>query len=325
MNPLISIIVPVYNAEKTLGRCVNSISSQTFQDWELLLIDDGSTDRSGKLCDEYASKDQRIKVFHKENGGVSSARNVGLDHAKGEWITFVDSDDWIENDYLHFLTNIGNYDCIVGSLSCHKGENVSNIVIEDIFCNNNKDIANVLSRLNKHLGLFVPWNKLLKNKIISNYKLRFNEDINSGEDSLFIYHYLFHINSIYASKKVLYHYIVGDGLSQNKLSLQEIDLVIKLTLKALGKLKLKFNYNIEQKKFDTILYFITRYNIKNHNLRSLYQDISYLSRQTYIQDLIADNIFIPKGIRRRIFDFFLERKWILPLTLISLITKRFYY
>lgn len=81
MNPIISIIVPVYNAEKTLNKCVDSILNQTFQDWELLLIDDGSTDRSGELCNEYAAKDQRIKVFHKKNGGVSSARNIGLDHA----------------------------------------------------------------------------------------------------------------------------------------------------------------------------------------------------------------------------------------------------
>ena len=95
MNPSISIIVPVYNAERTLNRCVDSILSQTFQEWELLLIDDGSTDRSGELCDEYASKDQRIKVFHKKNGGVSSARNIGLNYAKGEWITFIDSDDEI--------------------------------------------------------------------------------------------------------------------------------------------------------------------------------------------------------------------------------------
>ena len=87
MNPSISIIVPIYNAEKTLNKCVDSILNQTFQNWELILIDDGSTDRSGKLCNEYASKDQRIKVFHKKNGGVSSARNIGLDHAKGEWIT----------------------------------------------------------------------------------------------------------------------------------------------------------------------------------------------------------------------------------------------
>lgn len=94
--PKISVIVPVYNAEKYLHRCIDSILAQTFIDFELLLINDGSKDNSGKICDEYAAKDNRIRVFHKENGGVSSARNLGLDNAKGEWVTFVDSDDWIE-------------------------------------------------------------------------------------------------------------------------------------------------------------------------------------------------------------------------------------
>ncbi|MGN0202626.1 MAG: glycosyltransferase family 2 protein, partial [Candidatus Cryptobacteroides sp.] len=98
--PKISVIVPVYNAESTIRRCVDSILAQTFTDFECLLIDDGSKDRSGEICDEYAAKDSRVRVFHKENGGVSSARNVGLDNAKGEWVTFVDSDDWIDSYYL---------------------------------------------------------------------------------------------------------------------------------------------------------------------------------------------------------------------------------
>ena len=84
----ISVIVPVYNSEKTLARCVDSILSQTFSDFELLLVDDGSTDSSGKMCDDYALKDHRVHVFHKKNGGVSSARNLGLDHANGKWIAF---------------------------------------------------------------------------------------------------------------------------------------------------------------------------------------------------------------------------------------------
>lgn len=92
-SPLISIIVPVYNTEKYLDQCIQSVLAQTYTNWELLLIDDGSTDSSGAICDKYAAEDNRIRVFHKENGGVSSARNLGLDNAKGEWITFVDSDD----------------------------------------------------------------------------------------------------------------------------------------------------------------------------------------------------------------------------------------
>ena len=96
-NPKISVIVPVYNVEQYLPRCIDSILAQTFTDFELLLIDDGSTDNSGKICDEYAKKkDTKIRVWHKENGGVSSARNMGLDFAKGEYIQFIDSDDFIE-------------------------------------------------------------------------------------------------------------------------------------------------------------------------------------------------------------------------------------
>ena len=92
--PKISVIVPVYNTEKYLRRCIDSVLAQTYQDFELLLIDDGSKDSSGAICDEYAEKDTRVRVFHKENGGVSSARNLGLDNAKGEWVTFIDSDDY---------------------------------------------------------------------------------------------------------------------------------------------------------------------------------------------------------------------------------------
>lgn len=103
MNPIISIIVPVYNAEKTLNRCVDSILNQTYHDWELLLVDDGSTDKSEAICNQYSAIDQRIKVFHKENGGVSSARNYGIKLAKGEWIIFIDSDDYFLLNALKVL------------------------------------------------------------------------------------------------------------------------------------------------------------------------------------------------------------------------------
>lgn len=103
----ISIIVPVYNAEKFLVRCIDSILAQKYKNFELLLIDDGSKDSSGHICDLYAEKDARIRVFHKENGGVSSARNLGLEKAKGEWITFCDSDDYVKDFWLdNFIKNI---------------------------------------------------------------------------------------------------------------------------------------------------------------------------------------------------------------------------
>lgn len=99
----VSIIVPVYKAELYIRKCIDSILSQTFTNFELLLIDDGSPDNCGKICDEYAELDTRVHVFHKENGGVSAARNLGLDHAKGDYVCFIDSDDWIDPDMLETL------------------------------------------------------------------------------------------------------------------------------------------------------------------------------------------------------------------------------
>jgi glycosyltransferase involved in cell wall biosynthesis len=101
--PLISIITPVYNVEQYLPQCIESVINQTFQNWELLLIDDGSTDRSGIICDEYALKDERIRVLHKENSGQSDSRNMALLLAKAELIGFVDSDDWLEPDMYAML------------------------------------------------------------------------------------------------------------------------------------------------------------------------------------------------------------------------------
>ena len=114
---MVSVIVPIYNSEKYLKRCVDSILSQTFSDFELLLVDDGSTDGSGSICDEYSVKDSRVRVFHKENGGVSSARNLGLDNARGEWITFVDSDDYLEESFLAELSVFEDVDWVVSVVS----------------------------------------------------------------------------------------------------------------------------------------------------------------------------------------------------------------
>lgn len=106
MNLSVSTIVPIYNAEKYLEKCVDSIIAQTYKDVEIILVNDGSVDRSGAICDEYSKRDSRIKVIHKENGGLSSARNAGLDVASGEYVSFVDSDDWIENDMIETLYNV---------------------------------------------------------------------------------------------------------------------------------------------------------------------------------------------------------------------------
>ena len=105
-RPLISVIVPCYNVERYLKKCVDSILNQTYKNLEIWLVDDGSPDNCGKICDELLKKDDRIKVIHKENGGLSDARNVAIDQATGEWITFVDSDDYVAVDYVETLYNL---------------------------------------------------------------------------------------------------------------------------------------------------------------------------------------------------------------------------
>ena len=115
INPMISIIIPVYNVEKYLHKCLGCIINQTYKTFELILVDDGSSDKSGEICDDYALRDSRIRVFHIKNGGAASARNFGLENAVGEWIAFVDSDDYISDDYLEVLASgTENYDqCFV--------------------------------------------------------------------------------------------------------------------------------------------------------------------------------------------------------------------
>lgn len=186
--PEISIIVPVYKTEEYLPRCIDSILAQTFTDFELLLIDDGSPDNCGKICDEYAEKDSRIRVFHKENGGVSSARNVGLDNALGTYIGFVDSDDYITPDMYEMLYRGFHSGKDVQLSACgirFEGKTETDSTIEDteIHFLDNDDIVRNIFGCEHHLRLNI-YNKLYPKKLIGD--LRFNTSIKIAEDVLFL-------------------------------------------------------------------------------------------------------------------------------------------
>lgn len=185
----ISVIVPVYNVEKYLPRCIDSILAQTFTNFELLLIDDGSKDRSGEICEEYAKKDPRIRVFHKENGGVSSARNLGLDNAKGEWICFADSDDKVSDDYLKHMTNAIN-DEVMLIISNYRKEKDSICAVKlfDAILHD-KDIVRYFIT-NKVFALSAPYSKLYNYEVIKKHSLKFPIGIQMGEDAIFIMKYL---------------------------------------------------------------------------------------------------------------------------------------
>lgn len=209
-NPIISIIVPVYNTEKYLRRCIDSVLAQTFTDFELLLIDDGSTDFSPSICDEYARADKRIKTFHKPNGGVSSARNFGLDRANGEWVTFIDSDDYVTpsllEDYaLKFNTNADLY--IQGYIDVNGG-NLQKmfknefLVFDDCF----KDSESLRKRV---LYAYV-YNKLFRIDYIRQYNICFNSTITMVEDTIFVFQYITHIKSVCHIHAANYYYEVNE-------------------------------------------------------------------------------------------------------------------
>ena len=207
--PLISIIVPVYNCENYLDKCINSILSQTYKHFELLLINDGSTDNSSIICDNYQQKDSRIQVFNKENGGVSSARNLGLRNANGEYVCFVDSDDWIDDNYLDafFYKNKIEHDiCIQGIKYFIPRRELEPIMFKypklSFNLNDNTDVL-----INEQLlENGCPVAKLFRMNIIKDYNIYFDEDISLNEDHLFVIDYYKYVNSIYLTDIISYHY-----------------------------------------------------------------------------------------------------------------------
>ena len=206
--PKISIIVPVYNTEKYLHRCVDSILSQTFTDFELLLINDGSTDNSASVCDEYVRMDSRVRVFHKKNGGVSSARNLGLDYALGEWITFVDSDDWLDKQFLFkmYIENISSVDLII-SYARYFGKNGEIKVksYKDCYISS-KEIGQLF--LGYDLAWQTsPWAKLYKKSKCED--IRFIEGMHIGEDLVFLYTYIMRCDAIYVLAANNYNYDIS--------------------------------------------------------------------------------------------------------------------
>ncbi len=208
MQPKISIIVPVYKVERYLKKCLDSILVQTFSDFELILIDDGSPDNSGKICDEYAKKDSRIVVIHKENQGAAMARNVGLDRARGEYIGFVDSDDWIEKDMYELLYSLcKQYDCDIvncSSIICYKNRVVVNGGHSFVIHDQHEAMKTLL------IGEMYDeclWTKLIKREIIGTLRLPTNV---SYEDTAFMYHVFERAHKVGAIGQAKYHYIKHD-------------------------------------------------------------------------------------------------------------------
>lgn len=225
--PKVSVIVPVYRAEGFLRRCVESVQAQSFPDWELLLIDDGSPDQSGALCDEFAAGDDRIRVFHKPNGGVSSARNVGLEEARGQYLAFLDSDDWFLPEFLQTLLSCAESSGADSAGCAHQNVTESGVSTSEKGAlpagvyGEEEILRGIVDRLMSHrtappgelLNGFI-WRFLYTREIIEQYRIRFEGAY--LEDEIFLIEYFARAKRLAMSDAPLYAYLQNSASATHR-------------------------------------------------------------------------------------------------------------
>lgn len=241
--PKVSIIVPIYNSEAHLSRCIDSILAQTYSNFELILVNDGSIDNSGNICDEYAQNNSRIIVKHKENGGVSSARNYGLEIANGEYITFVDSDDTISTNYLSSFSFGADFE-IAGLETIGNKEEIS-IPNTAQLLSTNKEITDWFIYNYNSLYVTTICSKLFRRDIIQANSLQFDTLLKRGEDTIFVYNYLSYCKKIKLTPSVIYQYNFEPTIIGNRYSLNAIDCVNHIQSKVASIERLEHSLNVK--------------------------------------------------------------------------------
>lgn len=261
----VSVIIPVYNVEKYIRSCVNSVLDQTLKDIEVILVDDGSTDSSGEICDELALSDSRVKILHKKNAGVGAARNDGLALAQGDWVIFGDSDDWFEADALEKLCSEGeknNADVIFGDVNLVESGLKKNVPFyKDEFVTNDetlktKLISAVFSRAYCYnppkqgiaFGYGGPWNKLVRRELLINNDLKFDTSVKGIFDDLIYSAYIFAFAETIAYRHITvynYRHVVTSITRTYKPAFPEINMAIFSAWEAFMK---KFSYEEALKK-----------------------------------------------------------------------------
>lgn len=247
---LVSIIIPVYNGEKYLQKSIDSIITQTYKDLEIIIVDDGSTDRTAVICEQYKKIDGRVKVIHKENGGIISAKKAGLKLAHGEYVTFVDGDDWIEKNMIEEMVNIQEKtgsDIVITGCVMEFDNNDHLIVRSDInpgYYEKDELINKIYPKMLYYGGFYrfgilqYAWSKLYKLNDTIRIMNTLDERVNNGEDVLFVYPALLDANSIYLSDKCFYHYrIHGESITNRKQTKDYFEETARLYLNLLANFK----------------------------------------------------------------------------------------
>ena len=205
--PEVTIIVPVYNAEKYLSRCIDSIIAQTFTNFECILIDDGSSDRSLDICKQYRLLDERIVLIHQDNSGISASRNKGLKIARGKYVCFVDSDDNIKNNmYEKLVASINNSNADVVCCGYIENDKECSLCSEDFMFSNISSIE-IIHYLEMQQAFGIIWNKLYRKTCLDEYTIRFHVPVKLGEDMLFNLQYFRYVKTVYVSADNLYYYL----------------------------------------------------------------------------------------------------------------------
>lgn len=298
--PLVSIIVPVYNAEKYIHRCIDSLLAQTYTNIEVILVDDGSPDNCGKICDEYAAKDKRVKVTHQQNAGVSAARNTGIAHSKGDWITFVDADDKVTDDYIETLMS-KDRDWIIGGYRdtnnncCH--------INEDSYIGKER----LIQFFQEHLHNLYTNNiggKLYRSSIICKNGIKFNTNVRFSEDFLFNLEFLSHCNSVALSKVANYIITPNPCVEEKyKLTLQELSYILELTTERTKALSEKWGAEVKCEKsirVNIAMYPMSKVFIDSADYEKLYSRYVFGKENASFYDIFySDNICSPviRGIR----------------------------
>lgn len=286
-QPEISVIVPVYNAGKYLRRCVDSILAQTFTDFELLLINDGSTDSSPAICDQYASADSRVRVFHKPNGGVSSARNLGLDNARGQWIAFVDADDYVDNGYLKSILPNEN-EFVIGSMIWESSKDS----IKTSFVPKTYDYNEIIPFLERNISVQMftgPCFKLYLRRLLVEHDIKFERNLQHNEDFVFVLRYLctqkFYIRTI---SECYYHYQrdIEQSLSVKHVSYEN-------NFRFLDMMHTYIDYIYRLYDYDKIPYYIFREHTANcfmHLIKSILHGYESVPRRIIkLHEILQDS------------------------------------
>lgn len=260
-DDLVSIIIPAYNATATLARCLQSVSGQTYPHFEAILVNDGSTDNTRAIAEDWAARDCRIHVLNKENGGVGAARNSALEIARGEWITFVDADDYLEPNFLERLLTGDRCDLSVIGYHTVGEHEIPEQSYPETVATDSKSIKTLLESHLTDMTFLCPWGKLFQASIIKSLGLKFNTDMRIGEDVVFVWSYIARCSSIALKPGQCYNYHTAPADFKYAVDEETAIMTINRIFEPLDALAAKNGMNPEKAQNHILNYYIWLYKL----------------------------------------------------------------